>query len=115
MRSRAVRCACWSRRRRAENQATHGKGQEHWFKISTAGTLNIKFDMGTATAGVWSVYRYDPNMAVLSGRNITPSDGSPFNYTLTIFTPGTQYLRVQATAPSLYDGGPYSVTVTPAP
>lgn len=89
-----------------------------WFKvmINTGGTVSATFDVSSMGFGIWSVYWYDPNMLVMSGRNIGASVGAPqLTYSFPAFTPGTYYLRVRAADPTFYNGGSYRVSVSPLP
>lgn len=87
-----------------------------WFTVNIDQQImaKVKFDVTSATSGVWNVYWYDKDMNVLSGRNINASS-TAFEYEFPAFNPGPYYLRVQPTDPVLYGGSIYKVTFAPVP
>jgi hypothetical protein len=98
-----------------------GTGDQDWFyfdSTATNGYINVSFDVSSMNFGVWNVYWYGPmwnnesDMNVLTGRNISPPS---FAYSFPAFRPGRYYLRIMSSAPSLYNGGMYTVKAVPSP
>ena len=89
-----------------------------WLKVSitTGGMVSVTFDTSGTTFGIWNVYWYDPDMSVMSGRNIGASIGdAKLTYQFPAYKLGTYTLRVQVSNSTFYSGGGYAVTVVPAP
>jgi hypothetical protein len=86
-----------------------------WFTLDVNSQMMVKvmFDPPPVTLGFWSVYWFDKDMNVLSGRNIDAA-GGVFQYEFPAFNPGPYYLRVRATEPVFYSGGGYRITVESA-
>ncbi len=89
-------------------------GDADWYAVDifTNDMVFVKF-MSSSYNNIayWSVSWYDPNMNILSERNI---DKEGFSYSFPAFTPGRYYLRIKVTNDSniFYDGSVYTVTIS---
>lgn len=88
-----------------------------WFAVNISseqtGMVAVNFNVSSVDSGLWSVDWYDPNMTIMSGRNLSAPEG--LQYEFPAFTAGTYYLRIMIELDFLYNGATYEVTLTKVP
>ena len=86
-----------------------------WMRVwlTGGGTVTARFDASGMASGGWSVYWYDPDLVVLSGRNIGASLGAnSLSYQLPTTKTGYYYVRVQPSGTSMYNQGATIISLT---
>jgi len=80
-----------------------------WFKvpITKQEMVNVRFQVSEGPLMYWSVDWYDPDMAIMSGRNLD----STFEYQFPAFKAGEYFVRVQQNA--FFDGRSYQIIMEP--
>jgi len=92
-------------------------GDQDWFyyDLSTPNVyVNVTFDVSSITGlGIWNVTWLDPDMKILSQRNIFSPEG--FNYRIPANRTGKYYLRVMQSNPTFNNGGIYTIKTSIGP
>ena len=80
-----------------------------WFRvpITDEDMVSVLFQVSEGPLMFWSVDWYDPDMEILSGRNLDSS----FEYQFPAFKAGDYFVRVQRNA--FYDGRSYNIVMQP--